>query len=431
MPPTPPASPYNSVLADTDSGLLARHEFFEEIEQTVNGTNPGAALLVVYLPYYQLLTNHVGYEAADRMVAHSAHRLYEESLLPEEAVVGQLEASRLAVFVPSSTSVDARDLAHAIREQFEDPLTLFEEPFYQSIKIGVAHQRDDQESPSLLYRRASLALQDADQHVGSQVRIFESRSNEKNERWFQRDRALREGIAKGELTLFCQPIVSLGSGELERGEFLVRWEHDGELIPPKNFLPLAQQTGAIIPMGKEVIRQALGHFQRWQDQELNVQAGFNLSVGELEHRGMLRLFGEQLGARNLNPNSIVVEVTETASVSDPELLERLRQLGVSVSIDDFGDGHTSLRYLRQLSADELKLDRSFLAELGQSDTVSELVEAVISAAKSYGLTVVGEGVETKNHARRLRELGCQLGQGFYFGRPMPVEDFEQAYLSDG
>jgi EAL domain-containing protein (putative c-di-GMP-specific phosphodiesterase class I) len=244
---------------------------------------------------------------------------------------------------------------------------------------------------------------------------------------------LRRAIERDEFEVYYQPVVALDTGRTVGMEALVRWEHpERGLVAPSEFVPLAEEIGLIVPIGRRVLREACQQAREWQGRypsvssDLPLIVGVNLSARQLRHPGLLEDVEGALRESGLDPRWLTLEITESAVVGDGEsrvgILRKLREQGVRFALDDFGTGYSSLSYLKRLPAGLLKLDGSFVGEIGVSPGEDEvLLAGVIGIAHGLGLTVCAEGVETAEQAARLRELGCDLAQGHHFSGPLPGE----------
>jgi EAL domain-containing protein (putative c-di-GMP-specific phosphodiesterase class I) len=237
---------------------------------------------------------------------------------------------------------------------------------------------------------------------------------------------LSRAIQQGQLHLCYQPEIELRSGRIVGLEALVRWQHPRRgMVPPDQFIPLAEETGSIVSIGDWVLREACRQVKVWQErwpETPPLTIAVNLSARQLQHLGILDEVQAGLAAADLDPHSLVLEITETAIMAQPDaaitILTKLRRHGVRLALDDFGTGYSSLSYLQRLPVDILKIDRSFVSGVAGGTEDSALARAIVTLGQTLGLEVVAEGVETAEQLAALRELGCQLGQGYYFARPL-------------
>jgi diguanylate cyclase len=238
---------------------------------------------------------------------------------------------------------------------------------------------------------------------------------------------LREALETGQLVLFFQPKLDLETGNVDGVEALVRWQHPVQgLLMPDQFLPQAERYGLMRRLATSVLTLALDQIVEWRRAGLDTNVAVNISVSNLLDIGLSQQIRTLLQVRNLSPSCLILEVTETTLMVDPtraaELLDRLQDVGVRISIDDYGTGYSSLARLRELSVNELKLDRSFLAGIGNDARAGAIVRSTVELAHSLGLRLVAEGIETAEDQTILRDLSCDLGQGYHLARPMPGAD---------
>jgi EAL domain-containing protein (putative c-di-GMP-specific phosphodiesterase class I) len=248
---------------------------------------------------------------------------------------------------------------------------------------------------------------------------------------------MREAIRQGEFEVHYQPLVGLESGRISEVEALVRWRHpERGLIAPGEFIPLAEETGLIVPLGRWVLEEACRQVRAWQMRDpghRSLVVSVNLSARQFQHPLLVSEIDAALRETGLDPSCLRLEITESELMRDAEgtigKLHALKQLGVRLAIDDFGTGYSSLSYLKQFPVDTLKIDRSFIRGVSNDPHDAAIVRSVLALAAAFGLSVTGEGVETNEQAGQLRALGCHRGQGYLFARPLPAEQFE-ALLDD-
>jgi EAL domain-containing protein (putative c-di-GMP-specific phosphodiesterase class I) len=242
---------------------------------------------------------------------------------------------------------------------------------------------------------------------------------------------LRKGLERDELEVHYQPLYSLDEQHIVGAEALVRWRHPTNgLISPMRFIPMAEETGLILPLGRYVLDTACRQARSIRDRlGADLPISVNLSPRQFQENRLLSQVAAALEASNLPPELLILEITETVIMEDlsgaREVMKKLNQLGVRLAIDDFGTGHSSLAYLKQFPVHEVKVDRTFVQGVAESPVDSAIVRAIIDLANAMGISAVAEGVETRDQAARLKMLGCQLGQGFYFSRPLRAEEFDE------
>jgi EAL domain-containing protein (putative c-di-GMP-specific phosphodiesterase class I) len=319
--------------------------------------------------------------------------------------------------------VGAVELAERTLGAFLSPVAAGEKPLNASLSIGIAATQHPRTLVDELLRDADVAMYEAKEGGKRRFAVFTPEMRDSIVRRHDLKEELQRAIEERELMVQYQPIVDIATGETVSVEALVRWNHPGKgRIPPMEFIPLAEDTGLIVPLGRYVLEEAITSVVARSD-TLKVQV--NLSAIELEHPDLIQTITEVLVRTGIAPERLVLEVTETLLVKDAErganTLQQLRDLGVQLALDDFGTGYSSLSYLRNLPLDTLKIAREFVEGLAFSDHDAAFVRLIVGLAKTVGLRVVAEGIETKAQLDMLREIGCDLGQGYYFAAPMDVD----------
>ena len=280
-----------------------------------------------------------------------------------------------------------------------------------------------------LMRKADIAMYGAKGGGKARYQMFDPGMNTRILKRFDLESDLKRGLERAEFVVYYQPKVSLKTGNILGLEALVRWEHpELGLVPPSEFIPVAENTGMIVDIGRWVLQETCVQVRRWQDSytsESPLRANVNLSARQFRTPDLAGGIAEVLKETGLDPESLELELTETVVMEDAQatlgILETLKSLGVRLAIDDFGTGYSSLAYLKRFPVDTLKIDRLFIAGLDKNVEDEVIVAAMIELARGLGLTVVPEGVETLEQLRRLRKAGCDVAQGFYFSRPLPTE----------
>jgi len=305
-----------------------------------------------------------------------------------------------------------------------------------SASVGVAVSRAVGQSASDLLRAAEIALYRAKADAGNRVALFHPRMSASSVDRLELELDLRLAIERDELRVFYQPLVDLRSGRTLGHEALVRWEHPSRgLLGPLSFIPLAEETGLILPIGDVVLAEACRQARAWQCADpglADLSVSVNLSARQFARPDLAARIATVLTETGLPPATLELEITESLAMSDAEAtgvtLRALHELGVRVALDDFGTGYSSLAYLSQLPLDVIKIDRSFVAGLHESPANLAIVRAVVGLAQGLGMAVTAEGIEREDQLAALREAGCDRGQGFLFAHPRPAEEAGRALL---
>jgi len=414
-------------LHDALTGLPNRRLLVDRLEHALRRHARGVpvALLFIDLDRFKLVNDSFGHDVGDQLIVSAASRM--TAVARGTDTVARLGGDEFVVLCEDTDSAAAAQLAQRIVNAFQAPVTVDGRELRVTASVGITTAQEHHR-PADLLREADTAMYLAKDQGRNRSSRFEAGMRYQALHRLDTEQALRKGFARGELELHYQPIVRVTDGALQGVEALLRWNRPGHgWVAPDDFIPLAEDTGFIVPLGAWVLKAALGQLSAWRDDGL-VAPGFTVSVN-LSPRQLLdaRLVGtvERLVADNgLEPVDLTLEITETTLMSErsamTDAVEALAEMGVSLSIDDFGTGYSSLSYLRYLPVRQLKVDRSFVATLTDSPRDSALVSAVIGLAHEFDMTCVAEGVETTAQLRRLETMGCDFAQGHSLGRPVPA-----------
>jgi diguanylate cyclase (GGDEF)-like protein len=381
------------------------------------------------LDRFGLINDSRGHDAGDAVLVTLAERL-EGAVRPADTVA-RLGGDEFVVVCDGLVSDwEASVLADRMARVLAAPMQLDGTDVCLTASVGVAVATGDSSAETLL-RDANAAMYEAKHRGRGSTAMYEERLRLKAEARLMTESALRGALEREQLRLQYQPIVSLTDGRLLGVEALVRWAHpERGLVPPAEFIPLAEETGLIVPIGSWVLAQACESLGRWTRKQPDLAPELltvNLSARQLLSPALLDDIKGVLAATGVSPSRLVLEITEGALMDDVdfflETLAALRSIGVRLAIDDFGTGYSSLSYLKRFALDSLKIDRSFVDGLGADPHDSAIVAAILALARALDLSVVAEGVETDEQLQALRALGCQAAQGFLFCRPLDENDF--------
>ena len=412
---------------DALTDLPNRAVFLDRLGRALRASQRGAtSVLVLFLDLdrFKLVNDSLGHRAGDALLRAVAARL--SSAVRPGDTVARFGGDEFTVLCEGiEDEAHALQVVQRVQEVLEVPFAVEDSELFATASIGIALGRGSDQSPDTLLDDADAAMYRAKERGGNCYELFDTAMRDRAVRRLATQSALHRAIERGEFQVVYQPIVSLPTGALEGAEALVRWHRpEHGVVQPTDFVPLAEETGLIVPIGALVLEAACEQARRWQDAARGRAAPWisvNLSANQLADPGLVPLVRSALQRNRLDPSAIHLEITESVLVHDllgsAVALGELRDLGVRLYIDDFGTGYSSLTYLQRLPVDGLKLDRSFVSGLGADAGADAIVGAVIGLAHGLGLTTVAEGVETEEQVRHLVDLDCDTAQGYHFGRP--------------
>jgi diguanylate cyclase (GGDEF)-like protein len=416
---------------DVVTGLANRSLFQDRLTQAAwHAARAGrlVAVLLINLDRFKAINDSLGHDAGDALLKHVGQRL--AASLRDGDTVARLAGDEFAVALSDvAKAEDVTSVAHKMLRAVTQPLALDGREVYTSASMGISlHPKDGEDAESVL-KNAGAALSSAKSLGGNTFRFYAPEMNERAFARFALEADLHRALERGELLLHFQPKVSLSSGEVSGAEALVRWHHpELGLIPPGDFIPLAEETGLIQPLGEWVIDNACEQMRSWLDAGLPVPpVAVNLSARQFHQENLARMIKQSLRVNSLEANLLELEITESTVMRDVgaavTTLAELKAIGVKLSLDDFGTGYSSLGYLKRFPIDRLKIDQSFVRDVTTDPDDAAICLAVIGLAHNLKLTVTAEGVETEGQMDYLRRHGCDEMQGYLFSRPLPAEEF--------
>jgi diguanylate cyclase (GGDEF)-like protein len=422
---------------DSLTSLPNRTAFIREAARLLSSAEAGtSSLMILFLDIdrFKRINDTLGHAAGDQLLVAVAQRL-KAAVRPTD-MVARLGGDEFVVLADGvSGATDAVQLADRIRIALGTPLVLNGRALTTDASIGIACFPDDGRDVSSLLKHADMAMYAAKAGGRNTMRMFTSDMAQAADRRLDLELALRRAIERSEFSLVYQPKLALTTGRLCGVEALVRWHHpERGLIEPGDFIPLAEETGLIEPLGQWVLEEACRVLASWDAASLGpLSIAVNIAAAQV-NRGDLAAVAERLVRQyHIDPGYLEIEVTETAVIADygraQATLNRLRSLGIAVALDDFGTGYSSLIYLRRLDIDTVKIDRSFVQHARDGSRDGDIVRMIVEAARTLKLSVVAEGVETAEQAAFLQALGCDMIQGYLVARPMPLEQFKAWILN--
>jgi diguanylate cyclase (GGDEF)-like protein/PAS domain S-box-containing protein len=411
---------------DPLTGLPNRSLFLEHLGQAIarSKRHPEYSYAVLFLDLdrFKIINDSLGHVAADRLLVALSRRL--KACLRPEDVIARFGGDEFTILLSDTRDATAASrVARRIRSELRAPLTAGGHEVFTSASIGIALGSQGYDSPEDCLRDADAAMYRAKSLGKSRHEVFDRSMNERAAALLKLETDLRRAVERGEFRVHYQPIVSLAEGHVVGFEALLRWEHPEEgLLPPSRFMAVAEETGLITEVGGWVLREACRQVREWQGaSRRHLMVSVNLGSREFSQPDLVGQIRPALEGAGLRPGDLRLEITEGVVMGDAAaasaLLGELKEVGVGLDIDDFGTGYSSLSYLHEFDIDVLKIDRSFIRRMCADDGNFEIVRTIVSLAHSLKLEVTAEGVETEEQLSRLRGLGCEYGQGYYFSRP--------------
>ncbi len=426
-------------LHDALTGLPNRRLLEQRLGEAIGAARQlGDVTCVMFidLDRFKTINDSLGHPIGDRLLQLVSERL-RECLRPIDTV-SRVGGDEFVLVLPKVGSTEAAaQVASRILESLSVPYSVDEQMLRVTPSIGISMYPRDGGTARELIGNADLAMYQAKSLGRRTVQFYSAPDEPRAPQRLLLENELHGALDRGELTLFYQARVDLRSGALCASEALLRWRHPVRgLVSPAEFIPVAEDTGLIVPIGEWAIREACAQNRRWRDRGLRVRPiAVNLSARQFRDDGRLDAIPAILSEAGLSPRMLEVEITESVLMHHREptvaLLAGLKELGVSIAIDDFGTGYSSLAYLKRFPVDSLKIDRSFVRDIDTDADDAAIVQAIIGLAHSLELRVVGEGVETAEQREFLTRAGCDEAQGFLFSRPMPSEQFERLLARPG
>jgi diguanylate cyclase (GGDEF)-like protein/PAS domain S-box-containing protein len=424
---------------DPLTGLPNRPAFVERIGQALlrtrrrqNSRNK-VGVLFMDLDGFKTINDSLGHQAGDRLLVAVAECL--RNRLRTEEVLARFGGDEFAVLLEDTAGTsEAIRVAQRITEDLREPFTV--EDFQVSVStsigitLGTAQANDD---PEGMLREADSAMYRAKEQGPGRYALFDPAMQARAQERLELEAELRRALERGEFVLYYQPEVSLHDGKMVGFEALLRWQHpERGLLKPSAFVPLAEETDLIAPIGRWVLEEACQQAKRWEEERpltSPMTMEINLSSKQLRRQGLVRTVEEALARADLEAHTLALDMTETVlirtSEDNTQALDALKEMGVRLGLDDFGTGYSSLSYLKRLPVDRVKVDRSFVKGLGENATDTALVRMIIELCHTLGVEVLAEGIETSEQATLLKDMGCDLGQGYYFARPLLSEELAQ------
>ncbi|VAW75955.1 diguanylate cyclase/phosphodiesterase (GGDEF & EAL domains) with PAS/PAC sensor(s) [hydrothermal vent metagenome] len=421
-------------LHDPLTGLPNRSLVMDRLQQailTARRNQEPMALLMIDLDHFKEVNDTLGHLIGDQLLVRVGERF--QSALREPDTLGRLGGDEFAVVLPRAGQEDAVIVAEKLQASLRRSVDIDQNSFSIAASIGISIYPEHGSEPSSLLRSADIAMYVA-KRARNELAVYNPKHDTHNPDHLALLRDLREAIQQGKISAAFQPKLDLQTGVIIGVEALARWHHPvkGD-IPPYEFIPILEQTGLIKPFTLQILEKSIDYCTQCQQHGMRFSVAVNLSMHNLRDDKLPDQIAELIDRYNFDRKLLILEITESAIMHDPEhslgVLNRLDQMGVKLSVDDFGTGYSSLSYLKRLPVSQLKIDRSFISDMISDDDDAMIVRSTIDLAHNLGLTTVAEGVEDEKTLARLRELNCDMAQGYLISRPLSPDDFFRFLMS--
>ncbi|TLS37869.1 bifunctional diguanylate cyclase/phosphodiesterase [Pseudalkalibacillus caeni] len=417
---------YYDALTDLPNRLL----FENLVEQSLKKANDRLAIMFIDLDRFKLINDSLGHNTGDLILKEVSGML--KQVIKDEAVLARFGGDEFTVLMPRITDEkEALLLSQKVIDALNQPIIHNEQEYYISASIGISISPYDGKELDRLMRNAYIAMDRAKTFGANRIEFYTDEMNGQTFERLELESYLRRAIEKNELILYYQPQISLDEQEIYACEALIRWNHPKlGLVSPAQFIPLAEETGLIEDIGIWVLNEACNQTRQWQllgFPELSISV--NVSGRQFQSPAFVASVKQALNESGLPPHCLHLEVTESTTLANTEysktMLNELRSLGIKVSIDDFGTGYSSLSYLKDFPLDILKIDQSFVRNIQENNADAAIVKAVITMCQGLNLSIVAEGIETKEQGEIIKSFGCQYGQGYFYSKPLSKDTFER------
>ncbi len=420
----------HDALTDLPNRTMLRERLEYELKRVKRGEC--LAVLCLDLDHFKSVNDTLGHPVGDELLKVVAERLRRCIRGPD--TIARLGGDEFAIIMTGMEDpTDAVSLSKRIRNSITKPYHLDGHQILTDISIGISLAPIDATEPDQLLKNADMALYGAKADGRGTCRFFELEMDTRMKARRDLDMDLRKALVNAEFELYYQPLVNLQSKEITAFEALLRWNHPVRgLVSPAEFIPIAEETGLIIPLGEWVIRKACQETAKWP---IDIKVAVNLSPAQLKSRNLTDVVVDALAASGMSADRLQLEITETVLMQNTfntlATLQKLRALGVQIALDDFGTGYSSLSYLRSFPFDKIKIDRSFISDLSNGAEPLAIVHAIAGLAKSLNMISTAEGVETKQQLETLESVGCVEMQGYLFSRARPAVEIVRMFLQGG
>ncbi|MBV8032763.1 MAG: EAL domain-containing protein [Betaproteobacteria bacterium] len=415
---------FQDALTELPNRVLFRDRMEQAMAHADRAGNK-AAVLFLDLDNFKSINDSLGHVAGDALLKMAAERI--RSSIRETDTLSRQGGDEFLIMLTEVPMADAvTPVVEKLVSQFQSPFEIEGRELTTTVSIGIALYPDDGEDFDTLLKKADTAMYRAKDEGRNAYRFFDAHMNVEAVEYLNLRNGLQSAVRRGEFVLFFQPQIDLSRGKMVGAEALLRWNHPQEgIVLPERFITIAEESGLIVPIGEWVLLEACRQAARWRRSgHANLSVGVNLSAVQFRRGGLEKAVRAALDDSGIDPAMLELEITESMLIEGTqdnlETVKRLKHLGVKLSIDDFGSGYSSLSYLRRFEVDKLKIDQSFIRDIGSDPDDAAIVRSIVQMAHSLELRTVAEGVDAASLVHRLRECGCDEAQGYYFGEPVPA-----------
>ncbi|NOQ88852.1 MAG: EAL domain-containing protein [Gammaproteobacteria bacterium] len=404
--------------------MNSRQEFFNKISSFVGSNGDNAAFIIIKIRRFKEINTTYGFKKGDKYLVYVEEKLHE--ILRPEDLIARIGDNEYGVLLPKLNNTSHAVLAaNKIASEFKHAVDIDGSVISPKIVMGISAKPDHGATFDELLHAATLALQHAEKN--NEDYLLHQATSDDMPPSLMLENEIQVALDDDEFSLFCQPKINLESGRLYGGEALIRWNSKKYgFVNTQYFIDILEGSSSLVPVTSWVLNVALRQCLRYQESHPNFSVAVNLSPSLLTNHSIVEIISNAVSIWSVDPSSLVLEVTEGAMMMNPEksleILNEFHQLGFGVSIDDFGTGYSSLAYLKNLPADEIKIDKSFVMNMANDKKDESIVKAAVDLAHTLGLKIVAEGVEDERTLDILTEMGCDYAQGYYMAKPMPCDD---------
>ncbi|MFN8576988.1 MAG: bifunctional diguanylate cyclase/phosphodiesterase [Candidatus Sericytochromatia bacterium] len=420
---------------DPLTGLPNRSLFLEKLEKSILNVKRKKgmtfAVLFVDIDRFKVINDSLGHSMGNSLLSEAAIKL-QLCLRPDD-IIARLGSDEFTILLENiHDSSDAINVANRIQKDLSYPFILNNQEIFASASIGITMGANNYENPEELIRDADIAMRKAKALGRARFELFDSKMKTQATEILKLEAELRYAIERNEFILYYQPIISLKTGYITGFEALIRWKHPKRgIVGSDVFIPIAEETGMIVQIGKWVLKEACKQIKEWQNKykfSKPLTMSVNISGRQFSHPKLIDNISKIVNNSEIDPATLKLEITESTIMDNAEtarkMLEDIRKLNIQLQIDDFGTGYSSLSYLHRFPVNSLKVDRSFVSRIGSNDENLEIVKTIVSLAKNLNMKAIAEGIETESQLTKLRSLDCEYGQGYFISRPVDKTTIE-------